>query len=226
MIQLLTNERAFVGTKERKVREKEQRKETILSAAVQIIAEKGFECATMEDIAAGSELSKGTLYLYFEDKSSLFRAIKTEAHDQIRSIFLEIIQQDLPGLEMVTEMGRAFIEFIRTHPVHTQSMMLLPHTTDEKEHFDKGRELMVLITHAIQIGIQDGSIRKTVNPKLLSIQVGWGLFGILQYYMNESDPVYDEILKENNTTIKKLTKDYITVLLANIKADNKTTKTS
>ena len=87
MIQLLTNERAFVGTKERKVREKEQRKETILSAAVQIIAEKGFECATMEDIAAGSELSKGTLYLYFEDKSSLFRAIKTEAHDQIRSIF-------------------------------------------------------------------------------------------------------------------------------------------
>ncbi len=226
MIQLLTNERAFVGTKERKVREKEQRKETILSAAVQIIAEKGFECATMEDIAAGSELSKGTLYLYFEDKSSLFRAIKTEAHDQIRSIFLEIIQQDLPGLEMVTEMGRAFIEFIRTHPVHTQSMMLLPHTTDEKEHFDKGRELMVLITHAIQIGIQDGSIRKAVNPKLLSIQVGWGLIGILQYYMNESDPVYDEILKENNTTIKKLTKDYITVLLANIKADNKTTKTS
>lgn len=208
-----------MGTKERKLREKELRRKNILSSAIQIIKENGFDCTTMDEIAAKSELSKGTLYLYFEDKLSLFRAIKADAYDRIKAKFLDIIQQDLSGLEMVIEMGQSIIEFIRSHPVHTQSLVLLGHPSEEENLIKRGRELTMLVTHAIQIGIQDGSIKKTINPKLMSIQVGWGFFGIILYYINKSYEIYDEILHENNTTIETLNKNYIISLLANKEAE-------
>ncbi|MDL1893205.1 helix-turn-helix transcriptional regulator, partial [Sphingobacteriales bacterium CHB3] len=52
-----------MGIIERKEREKEQRREEIVTAAEKIFFEKGLAIATMDEIAEAAELSKGTLYL-------------------------------------------------------------------------------------------------------------------------------------------------------------------
>ena len=41
----------------------------------QVFAEKGFAAARMDDIAARARVSKGTIYLYFESKEAVFRAL-------------------------------------------------------------------------------------------------------------------------------------------------------
>lgn len=61
-----------MGTRERKEREKEVRRQQILVAAKRIFSDKGFAKATMEDIAKEAELSLGTLYLYFKNKDELY----------------------------------------------------------------------------------------------------------------------------------------------------------
>ena len=68
-----------MGTSERKERERKRRKNQILNAAISLIEEKGFDKTTMDEIAEQTELSKGTLYLYYNDKASLFQAIKKRA---------------------------------------------------------------------------------------------------------------------------------------------------
>jgi AcrR family transcriptional regulator len=51
----------------------------IIAAALAVFAEKGFAGARLDDIAAQAGVSKGALYLYFETKHDLFRAVVREA---------------------------------------------------------------------------------------------------------------------------------------------------
>lgn len=59
-------------------RRKEARPGEILEAALAVFAEKGFAASRMTDIATRAHVSKGTIYLYFESKEAVFRALVRE----------------------------------------------------------------------------------------------------------------------------------------------------
>ena len=50
----------------------------VWSAALSVFAEKGFAAARMDDIAARARVSKGTIYLYFPSKETVFKALVQE----------------------------------------------------------------------------------------------------------------------------------------------------
>lgn len=60
-------------------RRPEARPAEILAAALEVFAERGFQAARLEEVAKRAGVSKGALYLYFETKADLFRAVVTEA---------------------------------------------------------------------------------------------------------------------------------------------------
>ncbi|MCG6909545.1 MAG: TetR/AcrR family transcriptional regulator [Deltaproteobacteria bacterium] len=64
-----------MGIQERKERERERRRQQIIVAAKRVFTERGFNRATMEDIAKEAELSPGTLYLYFKNKEELYASL-------------------------------------------------------------------------------------------------------------------------------------------------------
>ncbi|HEX2558699.1 TetR/AcrR family transcriptional regulator [Phenylobacterium sp.] len=59
-------------------RRKEARPAEIVAAAFEVFAQKGFAGAKLDDIALRAGVSKGALYLYFETKEELFRAVVTQ----------------------------------------------------------------------------------------------------------------------------------------------------
>jgi AcrR family transcriptional regulator len=60
-------------------RRKDARPAEIVAAALSVFAERGFAAARLEDIAARAGVSKAALYLYFDTKEDLFRAVVSEA---------------------------------------------------------------------------------------------------------------------------------------------------
>ena len=66
------------GTPARWRRRKEARPQEILEAALGVFAEKGFAAAKLEDIAARAGVTKGTIYLYFNSKEAVFKALIQE----------------------------------------------------------------------------------------------------------------------------------------------------
>ena len=54
---------------------KDERRQLLLSAALDEFFERGFSAARIEDIAQRASLSKGTVYLYFDSKEALFLAL-------------------------------------------------------------------------------------------------------------------------------------------------------
>ncbi len=60
-------------------RRPEARPAEILAAALEVFAARGFQGARLEEVAKRAGVSKGALYLYFETKADLFRAVVTDA---------------------------------------------------------------------------------------------------------------------------------------------------
>lgn len=59
-------------------RKKEVRPGEILDAALKMFVAKGFRATTMEDIARTAGVTKGTPYLYFQNKEDIFKAVVRE----------------------------------------------------------------------------------------------------------------------------------------------------
>ena len=60
-------------------RRKQARPSEILDAALKVFAGKGYAAARMEDIAQQAGVTKGTIYLYFESKEAVFKALVRES---------------------------------------------------------------------------------------------------------------------------------------------------
>lgn len=60
----------------------DEKRERILRAALEVCAQRGVAAARMEEIAAHAEVSKGTLYRYFESKEDLLLATILASYEQ------------------------------------------------------------------------------------------------------------------------------------------------
>ncbi len=69
----------------------EYRRDALLRAAVRVFGEHGFDCATMEEIARRADVAKGTTYLYYPSKQSIYDAALSgglaELDDRTREAF-------------------------------------------------------------------------------------------------------------------------------------------
>src|SRR5450755_3559652 len=74
-------------TRRRWQRRKDARPAEIIESALSAFADKGFAAAKLDDIARDAGVAKGTLYLHFETKEDLFRAVvRTAIAPQIDAI--------------------------------------------------------------------------------------------------------------------------------------------
>ncbi|WP_020401786.1 TetR/AcrR family transcriptional regulator [Gracilimonas tropica] len=212
-----------MGIKERKEREKKRRRDQILTAAIELIEEQGFEKTTMDEIAERAELSKGTLYLYFNDKSTLHQAVKKRGLEHLYDKFLQVIKQDLPGAELVKKMMLTFLNTLTHNAAFTKAMVLYEHI---KEGYNKEKqeepsivedckniedELFMIMVRAIQIGIQDGSIKTHLEPKVLALMLSFQMSGMLKFYLSGSHDHAQKILNDNELSIPKLLEEFLEI---------------
>jgi len=59
-------------------RRKDARPGELAAAALELFVERGFAATRLDDVAKRAGVSKGTLYLYFDSKDDLFKAVVRE----------------------------------------------------------------------------------------------------------------------------------------------------
>jgi AcrR family transcriptional regulator len=102
-----------------------QRHEELLSVALDIFLERGFEQATMEEIATCVGMSKRTVYAYYEDKPALFKAAvrrAIELYTMPREAIEAVVTDDLE--ETLVAIGRQRVTNMAT-PVATKLQRIL-----------------------------------------------------------------------------------------------------
>jgi AcrR family transcriptional regulator len=84
----------------------------ILAGAHAVFLAQGFDAASMNDIARAAGVSKGTLYVYFDNKEQLFEAIvEAECDAQAEGIF-DLDPNDRDVEAALKRLGVAYVKFL------------------------------------------------------------------------------------------------------------------
>jgi AcrR family transcriptional regulator len=176
-----------MGTQERKARERLHRENMILDAAEEVFFSRGFDQSTMDDVAQAAELSKGSLYNYFENKNELCIGIVGRSLRRLLEYIEKAVSAKKDGLNKIYAFGKAFMLFrqenreyycalqnLRSHSCGCRAeSRFLNLTLAENDRINSILEEIILL------GINDGTIRSSVNPAKTAAAL-WGEFsGIL-----------------------------------------------
>lgn len=178
-----------MGIAERKEREKEKRRQEILKAAEKVFFSKGFENSTMDDIADGAELSKGTLYLYFKSKEDLHMAVARKAIALLNSITEKVRESGGNALEKLLLMGRACIDFSNSHPDHMKAIMTLEgfelqsisYTVEEMQEMIYKESPVGMVIEVVEQGVNEKLIRNDIPPILIAHTLWMQVLSVIRF---------------------------------------------
>ena len=105
-----------MGTRERRLREKADRRRQILRAARPLFWEKGFTRTTMPEVAHAAELAPGTLYLYFPSKDALYIELLLECYDDLIGRLRKAAAAKRSPRAAASALVDAFMSFARDCP--------------------------------------------------------------------------------------------------------------
>lgn len=188
-----------MGIQERKEREKERRRQQIMVAAKRVFSDKGFNKATMEDIAQEAELSPGTLYLYFKNKEELYASLSLRIL-QYLLIRVEHVndekdsgpQQKLDALMEAMYDVYEFDPLIIINMFHLQSSETLKNLSPElmAEIKDLSRKSLSAISKIFQEGVDQGLFIDR-HPVALS-DTFWALFSGIVLWLTSKKIINEE----------------------------------
>jgi AcrR family transcriptional regulator len=210
-----------MGTEERKAREKEQRRNNIIDAAEEVIFAKGLDQATMEEIAEEAELSKGTLYLYFKNKNDLYMAITQRGSDMLNRRFAKVFTGEHTGIELIQLMGETYLDFVRENPDYFNAFTYYESLKDAEELENSEmaqtcennmKEAMQYMIRCLQIGMQDGTIDDSYDPKELAILIWASTRGITNiHHMNRTGHHF-QMLNEMEINAESLFANFLNLI--------------
>ena len=95
--------------------EESERVVQILTEAAQIFARKGYEGASMRDIAEACDISKSLLYHHFRSKEEIYSRVAVGATQELYLFVFERVPKDAPPSEKIRAFMVATAEYFRRH---------------------------------------------------------------------------------------------------------------
>jgi AcrR family transcriptional regulator len=98
------------------------KRDDIMQAAMELIAERGFHDAPMSEIAQKAHVAAGTIYRYFENKEVLINELFQEIEDKMMDILLGNYPLGKPVKEQFFYVFGELCRYLITHPLHFRYM--------------------------------------------------------------------------------------------------------
>lgn len=157
-------------------RRKADRPGEIVAAAFQVFADKGFAAARLDDIAAQAGVSKGAIYLYFETKEDIFRAVVEQAiAPNIDLIAGAVAAHPGPFPDLLRAAMARIAGLMETTPVGGVAKMVIGEARNFPElarvwHDELVSKALAAMTAAIAAAQSRGEVRAG-DPRIYALQV-------------------------------------------------------
>lgn len=180
-----------MGLEERRKRERENRKNAILKSARKLFFEKGFKPVTVESIARKAELSKGSIYLYYNSKEEIYTQILLNDIDKFHKSISDLLQNPSSASESLMKLANIYVDFflndrelfriLMTFMLHTSDMHLPEELND---HIVKTTNKTIgIIEQVFKYGVERGEFPATLNLRKNRNAV-WGMLnGIISLHL-------------------------------------------
>lgn len=178
-------------TESRREREKESRRNLIIDTAETVFFEKGYDLATMDEIAKKAEFTKKSVYSYFPTKDELFAAVVLRGVKVMQELFENAVASAESGYDGIVRIGEAYVRFYQEYPVYFKILSIRRFGSGEKggeyrgEIESHGEKVFSLMAESFSRGQKDGTIREDIDPRTGCLHVMSVSNGILELVMEE-----------------------------------------
>jgi AcrR family transcriptional regulator len=122
-----------------------ERREQLLDAALELIADDGYGGVSMEAVARRAGVTKPVVYGLFSDRGALLRALlereETRAFAQLAEVIPSGVGDELDPDQLLVDGFEAFLRSVRDHPRGWRLILLPVEGTPAvvREHVERGR---------------------------------------------------------------------------------------
>lgn len=195
--------RTSLRTRSRNDEEKLQRRNAILDAAKKILLSKGYEKATMDNIAQEANLSRGLLYVYFNDKDDILMGLALRAGETLLDRMSSALATTSTGIDAVSALGEAYYQYYLNDYDHFQFLCmrmgleapkLQEKITPTKEAMMAVEDqIMGLMSGAVEQGLKDGTINpsKVESPLQTAMFLRGSLHGVIMLQDTAGSSLFD-----------------------------------
>ncbi|HEX3909147.1 MAG TPA: TetR/AcrR family transcriptional regulator [Solirubrobacteraceae bacterium] len=177
-------------------------RQELLSAAADVISERGFHDASIDAVAERAGYSKGTVYWHFAGKDDLFLALVEERVDRPAREMIDLLRSAPPAQDMAPEASRRFAELLAGQ----RSWLLL-----DNEHWlqamrdpelrvryaERQRELRAALGAALATRAETlGAGQLAIDPERIATAFMALSVGLAQQALVDPDAVSDDLLGE------------------------------
>ncbi len=188
----MTPQAVAAANREKRQRQKNERRDAILSAARKVFAQRGYDGTTMADIAREAGVAAGTVYLYFASKTDLFAALNLQLYKVINDA-LQVAEApaDLVGATRVRIRG--VFQAARQHSDLVRLVFLNPDPRSEVARRMKraDEERLRPLAELLRTGMDAGVIRHEDPYLLARIITGLVIMGLFQCFVHSDGRLVD-----------------------------------
>lgn len=158
---------------------REERRVTILQAALECFSTKGYYASTVDDIVKYAKLSKGSIYNYFSSKEDIFISILQHETKKSREVLEAKLNEIDSPLEKIKYWINADIPYNLSKKklmrVHIEFWLYATDSPDLQHILsDRFDIIFDLIKHLIMEGQKAGEFRQEIDPEKASAMF-WSL---------------------------------------------------
>lgn len=204
---------------DRKKREKEYRRQSIIDAAEKLFFEKGYDNVSMNDIAGVVELNRATIYLYFENKEALCFAVILRGVRMLNEMVKNHVK-NAAYTQKIIAFGTAHDLFFQLHPQYIQvynlfqsgrfdiSSLRRPAWDDVYEIIGLQKEMFDMLHSAIKTEKGTGTIFSDMNSHYATILIS----SMIDSMLNPSPILKKEIKGMKIDKYHGFSRDFITFI--------------
>ncbi|MDX2005737.1 MAG: TetR/AcrR family transcriptional regulator [Meiothermus sp.] len=148
---------------ERRERSRQETRQAILEAAIEMFEREGYEGFSLRQVAESIGYTPTTIYLYFKDKDDLLFAVCSQGFAEFTQALQTAYDTHPDPLERLRALAWAYFEFGLSHPLHYQMMFMqrsewVLRATDLKGDVEGANSFMIQLNAVVE-AMKAGKIR-------------------------------------------------------------------
>jgi AcrR family transcriptional regulator len=163
-------------------------KQSLLDAAVGLIAEVGPRAFTLREVARRAGVSHNAPYRHFRDKDDLLAAVAAEGFDRLTETMQKAMAKGRRAAQRLNLAGRGYVQFALQSPQHLLVMFEGPQPREPRpEHAASARRAFQTLLDAIAAAQAEGALPKG-DPQRFAVVAWSGVHGLAKLAIGRQLP--------------------------------------
>ena len=176
-----------------------------------LFLKKGYQGASMRQIAKSAGMTTGAVYFYFKGKDEIYLRICEEAYQIITNLLRQAVKNKATAIEKIAALAIAYEKFYTDYPEYLSLMKLGPFRKQLSPEIQKKLDLLntdsiSIMRDIIEEGIQNREIHNRMNSLDLTLACWSAIEGIIYLksdgYLEAFDVPTDRMIKNQVAMFK------------------------